>query len=177
MHSYKSVVDQLEQLGIRHGRIFKGEVRVLSRLLMPDERIEQFMTGRYDSGPAILVATNLRLLLVDKKPFNLTIEDIPYDMISEVEYCMRALNANITVHSISKTLHMTSFRQSLLRRFAGFVQARIMQIRANNSSTQSPAQRMIYSQTAYYQQPGQNQPTQPQIPAQNYYQPSTQQNN
>ena len=153
MHSYESVLSQLNSLGIRHGRVFQGEVKALARLLLPDEQIEQFMTGRYDAGPAILVATNRRLLLVDKKPFNLTIEDIPYDMVSEVEYSMQAFNATIAVHSISKTINMMSFRQTLLRRFAGFVQARVMHIRANTQSAQNPAQRMSYMQAASFQTP------------------------
>lgn len=167
MHSYETVLNQLDSLGIRHGRIFRGEVRALARLLLPDEQIEQFMTGRYSAGPAILVATNKRMLLVDKKPFNLTIEDIPYDMISEIEYCVQAFNARITIHSISKTIDMMSFRQSLLKRFAIFVQAKVMQIRANNQSIQDPVHRMTYAQAMNYHAPQQAQPRH--IATQTYY--------
>lgn len=161
VHNYETVLHQLDQLGVRPGRIFSGEVRALSRILLEDEVIEQYMTGRYDAGPAIMVATNKRLLLVDKKPFNLTIEDIPYDMVSEVAYNVQAFNAFITIHSISKTVHMMSFRQSMLRRFAGFVQARVMHIRATRQVYMNPVQQMAGGQQQPYQVH--------QMPAQQYY--------
>jgi len=169
-HSYEDVVNQLQLLGIKPGRVFLGEIRVLPSILLDDEVIQQYMSGRYDAGPAILVATNRRLILIDKKPFNLTIEDIPYDMISEVEYSVQAFNAYITIHSISKTMHMMSFRQSALTKFAGFVQARVMQLRANNQGQINPLQQrarpQFYSTVQdYHHQPQQN--SQP--PVQQYY--------
>jgi len=170
MHSYESILQQLDQMGVRPGFIFTGEVRALPRILLPDEVIQMFMSGRYDAGPAILVATNKRLILVDKKPLNLTVEDIPYDMISEVQYSVQAFNAYITVHSISKTVNMMSFRQSMLRRFAGFVQARVMMIRSGAQAHINPAQQMV--QTQFQSQPHAqaNQPYQARsLPVQQYY--------
>jgi hypothetical protein len=170
MHSYQSVIHQLEQLGVRPGRLFLGEVRTLPRILLPDENIEMFMSGRYEAGPAILVATNKRLILVDKKPFNLSIEDIPYDMISEVQYSMQAFNAKITIHSISKTVNMMSYRQSMLRRFAGFVQAKVMFIRAHNQLQANPVQQIAYGQYYGVQDTAVNQQNaSPQTPVQQYY--------
>ncbi|HSX47612.1 MAG TPA: PH domain-containing protein, partial [Patescibacteria group bacterium] len=65
----------------------------------------------------------MRVLLVDKKPLNyLTVEDMRFDMISEMDYSHRLLGATISISSGDKNLRFRSYNQARLRKLIGHVQ-------------------------------------------------------
>jgi hypothetical protein len=69
------------------------------------------------------------VLLIDKKPFYLTLEDMRYDMISDVEFNHRLLDATIRLGAIHKTLTFTAFNHGRLRLMTTFVQQQVMAAR------------------------------------------------
>ncbi|HVI60802.1 MAG TPA: PH domain-containing protein [Candidatus Saccharimonadales bacterium] len=90
---------------------------------MPDEEIKDCVNGFYEAGFALLVASNIRVLLVDKKPLNyLTVEDLRFDMINEIDYSHRLIGAQISISTGSKNLKFTSLNQQRLRSLIGHVQ-------------------------------------------------------
>jgi hypothetical protein len=130
MVSLKSIDAQLDALGIKFRLIGRPEIEELQHILVPEERILQCINGLYDGGVALLCATDQRLLLVDKKPWFLTLEDIGYDMITEVDYRSRLLDATTTIHTPSKMLNFRSWHQPRLRMLTSYVQQRIMELRS-----------------------------------------------
>ncbi|HSX18198.1 MAG TPA: PH domain-containing protein [Candidatus Saccharimonadales bacterium] len=125
-----SVIEaQLTKLGVRKTFFCKPEIRELQHILMDDEDIIKFVNGRYAGGFAILVATEQRLLLIDKKPLYLTVEDIRYDMISEVDVNSRLFDGTVTIFTVNRQLAFTSMRQRQLRELTAYVQKRVMEIR------------------------------------------------
>jgi hypothetical protein len=130
MVSMQSIDAQLDALGIKFRLIGRPEIEELQHILVPQERILQCINGLYDGGVALLCATDQRLLLVDKKPWFLTLEDIGYDMISEVDYRARLLDATTTIHTPSKMLNFRSWHQPRLRMLTSYVQQRIMELRS-----------------------------------------------
>jgi hypothetical protein len=120
---------ELSRLGIRNRFFGKPEVRELANVLTDDETIIQAANGRYHGGLALIVATNHRLLLIDKKMMFMSIEDIRFDMITELDFSARLLNATINVRTINKVLNFTSVRQPNLRKLCHYLQERIMELR------------------------------------------------
>ena len=117
MISKQAVEDQLKRIGANFRFWGRSEINELGRILMPDEIIAECVNGEYGNGFAMLVATNHRLLLVDKKPFlYLTVEDYRYEMITEFNFHNRLLNARIQVFTANKTMEFTSWNQARLRR-------------------------------------------------------------
>jgi membrane protein YdbS with pleckstrin-like domain len=55
--------------------------------------------GRYNDGFGILVATDRRLVFVDKGLFSLKVEDFPYDRILSVEAKTGMVMGQLTVHT------------------------------------------------------------------------------
>ncbi len=129
MVTMSEVLSQLKQLGIRPGFWAKAEVHELPRILMPEERLNQVSMGWYNGGFALLCCTDKRVLLIDKKIFFLTLEDCRYDMIAEVMYQHRLLDATLTLTFASKTLQFKSWNQATLRRLASYIQQRVMEVR------------------------------------------------
>lgn len=129
MVSLTEVENQLKRIGVSIRFWGRAEMRELQHILIPGEQIKACMNGRYEGGFAMLCATDQRLLLIDKKPLYLTVEDIRYDMIVEVDFGYRLLDASATVCTPNKTLAFTTFRQKELRALTNFVQKRVMEIR------------------------------------------------
>ena len=130
MITRQAVEEQLKRIGFNFRFWGRSEVNELGRILMDDEVIAQAANGQYANGFAMLVATNHRVLLVDKKPLlYLTVEDVRFDMITEFNYHHRLLDATIKIHTTSKTLVFTSWNQVRLRKLLEFTQAHVLQLR------------------------------------------------
>lgn len=121
---------RLSKLGIRLSRWFKPELRELQHTLMDNEEIVVAVPGRYFGGYALLVATDQRLLMIDKRAFFMSLEDIRYDMISEVDFNSRLLESSIEIFSVNKQHRFNSIKyRHHLRKLTGYVQRRVMEIR------------------------------------------------
>jgi hypothetical protein len=123
MVSEESVRAQLKDIDFKQHGWGKAEVNELPHILLEDEKIYECVNGTYEGGFALLVATDVRLLLVDKKPFNyLTVEDLRFDMINEIDYSHRLFGAYIGISTGSKNLKFRSYNQPRLRKLISHVQ-------------------------------------------------------
>lgn len=139
MVSAKSVEKQLQRLGFNSRGWGRTEIGELRNIILPDEEIYEAVNGLYEGGFALLLATDVRVLLVDKKPLNyLTVEDLRFDMINEIDYNHRLVGAYITiVTSGSKNLHFTSLNQQRLRQLIGHVQRCMAEVKRKQSTHQA----------------------------------------
>lgn len=129
MVSITLVEEQLRRIGCKLRFWWRPEIRELSSILLPDEIITGCTNGRYEGGFALLTVTNLRLLLVDRKPMFLTLEDIRFDMIAEVDYSSRLLDSSIRIVTPNRTLVFRAWSGQRLRSILNYTQQRIMEIR------------------------------------------------
>lgn len=129
MANLREIEGKLIQVGLRNKFWNRSEMRELQRILMSDEEITNAVSGRYQGGFALLISTDKRLLLIDKKLISLSLEDVRYEMIAEVDYFAHMFEATISVITINKSLKFTSLRQSNLRQLTSFVQQRVMELR------------------------------------------------
>ncbi|HET9174126.1 MAG TPA: PH domain-containing protein [Candidatus Saccharimonadales bacterium] len=133
----KSVEAQLKRIKFSSSAWGRAEVRELPNILSPDEKIYECVNGMYDGGFALLVSTDMRVLLVDKKPLNyLTVEDMRFDMINELDYSHRLFGAMITISAGNKTLHFRSYNQQRLRKLISHVQDRMSEIKKEQNDHQ-----------------------------------------
>lgn len=123
MVSKQSVDEQLERLGFNLHGWGQAEIKELPNILLPGEEIYELVNGIYEGGFALAVATDVRVLLIDKKPMKyLTVEDIRFDMISEIDYSHRLFGAQIHISTGTKDLAFRSYNQPRLRKMIGHVQ-------------------------------------------------------
>ncbi|MGZ6005382.1 MAG: PH domain-containing protein [Candidatus Saccharimonadales bacterium] len=151
MKSLSEVELELSRLGIRNRFFGKPEVRELVHILTDDEVITTAANGRYQGGFAMILTTNHRLLLVDKKLWFMSLEDIRFDMITEVDFAARVFDATVSIRTINKVLRFTSIRQKRLRDLTTYLQKTIMEIRQMSMQQQQPPQ--VYVQQAPQSQP------------------------
>src|SRR5665647_2908004 len=102
MVATRVIDDQLDAIGADFHLWGRAEKRELKNILVEGERITHCLNGKYEGGFAMLCATDRRLLLIDKKPFYLTVEDVRYDMVSEVDFSHRLINATVSICTVNK---------------------------------------------------------------------------
>ncbi|HSX27653.1 MAG TPA: PH domain-containing protein [Patescibacteria group bacterium] len=138
MVTLQEVENQLKRIGASFRLWGRPEMLELVNVLIPGEQIQACLNGRWEGGFAMLCATDQRLLLVDKKPMYLTMEDVRYDMVSEVDYSHRLLNATVRICAPNKTLRFLSFNNVKLRQLTTYVQQRVMEMRQQHMMQQQP---------------------------------------
>ena len=129
MVSLQQVEEQLIRIGCNFTFWGRSEVRELANVLMPEEQIAQAVNGSYEGGFALLAVTNYRVLLIDRKPMLLTIEDIRYDMLAEVDFQNRLFGATIRLMTPMRNLEFSSWSTVRLRKCLNYVQQRVMELR------------------------------------------------
>jgi hypothetical protein len=136
-NTQKSVAAQLKKIGFNQHAWGRAEVRELPNIILPDEEIFECVNGMYEGGFALLIATDVRVLLIDKKPFNyLTVEDLRFDMINEIDYNHRALGAYVDISTGNRDLKFRSYNQPRLRRLINHVQRRMAEIKRRQDTHQ-----------------------------------------
>lgn len=125
----REIERQLQEIGMNFKWWGRGESKELERVIEPGETIMHCLNGRYEGGFAMLCVTDRRLVLIDKKPLYLSLEDISYDMISEVDFDGRLIDSTITVFSITKQLRFTSLKGEKLRQATSYLQRRVIELR------------------------------------------------
>lgn len=129
---------RIGELRFRSSRWFQAEISELQHILMDHEKIIALACGRYFGSFALLVATDQRLLLIDKRVFFMNYEDTRYDMISEIDFNSQFYSATLTVFTVNKTHKFTSWKyKRQLRDITNYVQNRVAQLR--NHATEMPA--------------------------------------
>ena len=129
MVSIKYVENQLKRVGCNFRFWGRPEIRELANILLPDEIIAGCTNGRYEGGFALLCVTNMRMLLVDRKPMFLTLEDIRFDMIAEIDFSARLIDSTLRVITPNRTLIFTAWSNQRLRKILNYTQQRVMEIR------------------------------------------------
>ena len=129
MISSKQVEQQLKTIGCHYSFWGSTEVAELANILMDDEEIAIAINGYYEGGFGLLVATNLRVLIVDKKPFVLNVEDLRYEMMTEVTYGARLLIADMHIAIPTRTIYFDSWSMTKLHAAMRYIQKHVSQAR------------------------------------------------
>ncbi|HJQ09155.1 MAG TPA: PH domain-containing protein [Candidatus Saccharimonadales bacterium] len=129
MVTLHQVEEQLKRIGCNFRFWGRPEIRELTNILLPDEIIAGAVNGRYEGGFALLCVTNHRLLLIDRKPMFLTLEDVRFDMISEMDFSARLLDSTVRINTPNRKLVFTSWSHHRLRKIMNYTQQRVMEVR------------------------------------------------
>jgi len=129
MVSLTEVEAQLKRVGCNFRFWGRPEIRELCNILVPGEQIAQAVNGRYQNGFALLCVTNQRLLLIDKKPMFLTLEDVRFDMIAEIDYGAQIFEGTIRIITPTRQMVFTSWNHGRLRNILNYTQQRVTEMR------------------------------------------------
>lgn len=126
MPTLEEIKKQIQHLdGV--SRLFgRKEIKELPNILWEDEIVEKMVQGYYGCGQGILVATNKRLLFVDKGLiYGLRVEDFPHGKITSIQYKTGLVFGTITIFTSGNKADIEQIDKKQARDFAEYVRARI----------------------------------------------------
>ncbi|EFU69158.1 phage protein [Aliarcobacter butzleri JV22] len=125
LEQIKSQITNLDNISKFGG---KKEIKELPSILWEDEIIKKLEEGMYKNGIGLLVATNKRLIFVNKSIFSLKVEDFGYDKITSIEYKKGLLMGEITIYASGNRAEITSMGKNEAQNFAEFIRANLGEI-------------------------------------------------
>ena len=94
----QGVKDQIGKLTGGARLLGRKEIKELPNILWGDETLTDIVQGVYDDGQGILVATNKRLIFINKGMiYGLKVEDFPYDKMSSIQYETKLMFGSVTI--------------------------------------------------------------------------------
>ena len=126
MPTLKEIKKQIQHLDGLQQFLGRREIKELPRILWENECLENIIQGTYKDGNGVLVATNKRLIFVDKGfVVGLKVEDFPYDKISSIQYETGILMGTLVIFASGNKAEIKKVAKKNLRGFAEWVRARI----------------------------------------------------
>lgn len=115
---------ELKAAGTTAYGLIKQEARYLPRIIHPNETIGGVVYGRVDGSSAMLIATNLRVIFLDRKPGFTHSEEITYDVVAGVTYNQQGQFAAVTLHTRLGDFGMRYVNLKAAGQFVKFVEKR-----------------------------------------------------
>lgn len=122
---------ELRNAGVGWFGMLKFSLRYLPKLIHADEHIHGVVFGRYRETEGVpaweegtLVATNLRVLFVDRKPGYLKADDISYDVVSAVEASKAGPFSAVTLFTKMGAFTLRFTKTACAERFVRYVEMR-----------------------------------------------------
>jgi len=124
----KTIEDRMQEILALEGKHIpsvakKKEVKLLPEVLADQEIVGQVVSGIYNKGIGILVATQRRLVFIDKGLFGLKVEEFPLQKISSIQYELGLLGGKIKIHTSSNVAEISSVETEATKQFVGHVRA------------------------------------------------------
>lgn len=125
VHEYR-VRESLIHLGVSKTGLSSEEVRYLPKLIRVDEQIGGVVYGWHQDGFAMLVATDKRVIFLDKKPLFSTVDDIRYEVISGVSFGHVGIGSTVTLHTKIKDYKLRTFNEKCSMGFVQYIESRCL---------------------------------------------------
>lgn len=122
---------QLHDLGAVAYDLWLPETHVLPLVIHPNEQIKGIVYGKYTQtngaqvGRGALVATDRRVILLDKKPLFVRCDEITYYAISAVTYTKVGFAGTVTLHTRLGDIRIRTFNHKCAYHFVEAVEAGI----------------------------------------------------
>ncbi|MBC7708253.1 PH domain-containing protein [Polaromonas sp.] len=123
----------LKALGAVAYDLLLPETQALPHLIHGDEQILGIVYGKYkmhinaQKGRGALVATNHRILLVDKKPLFEKVDELAYRVVSGVTYVSVGLTGTVTLHTRMGDISVRTFNHDCANTFVKAVETSIFE--------------------------------------------------
>jgi hypothetical protein len=115
---------ELSALGVTKYGLLKQESRYLPNLIHPSEQLGGVVYGRHEDGSVMLVATDRRVIYVDKKPLFVNEDEITYDVVSGVSFSHVGVGSTVTLHTRIKDYRIRTLNQKCAKRFIAYIESR-----------------------------------------------------
>lgn len=117
--------------------LVRKEVKALDGLLQADEEVLLISNGLYEKKNGAVIATNRRVLFLDKGLVGLTHEDFPYDRISSVQHQTGMMLGSMKIHASGNEAEIKSMGKEAAKNMAEIVRGKLAEKQASPPAASS----------------------------------------
>lgn len=121
------VLEQLKQCGVSRWAFRHSEIAYLPQLIHPDEQIGGVSYGHSRDGFIVLVATDRRVIYLDKKPMLVRSEDIAYDSVAAITLQWVGLSGTVILHTRLGDFQIKTTSRSSAEIFKRYIENRCIE--------------------------------------------------
>ena len=125
----------------------KGEIKELPNILWEDELPIGVISGTYHNGNGILVATDRRLIFIDKGLIGLTVEDIYFEDISSIESHQGWLMGSLTIYARGNKESVENVQKQNVRPFSDLLRNELAKSKKMKVDMLAPTQQAVSTPT------------------------------
>lgn len=118
---------ELRQRGAVAYNMWLPETHYLPNILHRDEHIMGSVYGRYKNGRGALIATDQRVLFLDKKPLFMHCDELTYLIIGGVTYTRVMIKGYVTVHTRLGDYTLRTFNPKNAANFVDYIETKCLQ--------------------------------------------------
>ena len=113
----------------------RREIKELPTILWENELPEMIATGLYSGGNGLMVATNQRLIFINKGLMSFKMEDFDYDKITTIEVKTGMLLGALTIYASGNKEEIKNVPKELTRPFGDFLRAKLSAAKVEQSDS------------------------------------------
>jgi len=121
----KRIQNDLKRAGATNYGRLKLESRYLPKVIGENEQIGGLIYGRYEKGSAMLVATDRRVIFLDRMPFYTILKEITYDVVSGISQNIeRPFFTSVTLHTRLGDFSLRFVNMKAAQIFVSYIESR-----------------------------------------------------
>lgn len=132
------VRSELSKAGVTKYGLLKLEAKHIPELIHEGEHIEAVAYGLSKNYSAMLVATNLRVIYLDRKPFFTISDELTYEMIAGVGYNIQGRFAAVTLHTRIGDYPLRFVNLEAAEKFIHYIEKRRIEALGGNAQIAKP---------------------------------------
>jgi hypothetical protein len=118
---------ELKLAGVSWYGLLKDESRYLHRIIRPNDHIKAVVYGWNSEGSAMIIATDTRLIYLDKKPLFVKTDELTYEIVSGVMSTHAGPFISFTLHTRMGDYMLKTFIPKTTALFVSFIEARCLE--------------------------------------------------
>jgi hypothetical protein len=121
----ENIIMQLHDLGVSRYGLQSAESSHLPKIIHKNEKLKAVSYGHYEVGFTMLVATNKRILHLDRKPFFVNIDDIPYDSVIGASLQKSSFRSTLVLKTKNKDYQLQTFNETCGNNFVQHIESEL----------------------------------------------------
>jgi hypothetical protein len=118
------VASELQTSGASRVAMRTMESRYLHNIIKQDEHIMAMVYGHHQEGNVMLVATDKRMIFLDKKPLFVNDDEISYGMIGGVSVSNAGMGTTVVMHTRIKDYKVVTLNRQSAEKFAEYIESK-----------------------------------------------------
>lgn len=129
---------QLKKLGVSRSALGTSESRHLPNVIHPNETITGVVYGLSRDGFVMMIATDKRILYIDKKPFFVNEDEVTFDVVSGITHGHAGIGSTVTLHTRIRDYQIKTFNEHCAHGFVEAVEASCVENSYTSMGTYHP---------------------------------------